>query len=67
MSSVLQLVGIASMRAALATSVAQAGDVTLARVHILAGQMALAAARQRYSDEAAALPPIAGEELRHRP
>ncbi len=65
MQTAIKLVGLAGMRAALAAAVARTGDLPSARVHILAGQMALAAARRRYSEEAAALPPVVGEELRH--
>ena len=60
-----QLLRIANMRAALAKAFACSGDLPSARVHVLAGQMALAAARCRYSDEAAGLPPVSGEEPRH--
>ncbi|HLY57487.1 MAG TPA: hypothetical protein VKS60_18125 [Stellaceae bacterium] len=60
-----QLVNIACMSTALAFAFARAGDLPSARVQVLAGQMALAAARRRYCDQAGELPPVSGEERWH--
>ena len=65
MATATELVKMANLRATLAMAVAYAGDVPSARVHVLAGQMALAAARRLYSDEASSLPPVKGEECLH--